>query len=454
MMSYSNWNVRAIASLDPEGADLLLAELLKEPEYAVDAVGTLVSLACKLEIRIGFGGKRDFEGIWNARNGGRLCDLNETRRSRYAAAIKDAIEALTEEGQRIGQSYEMQLRELAKGLAVIDGLHSQDIVLRIIIQPGRSHSWRTADALEMLVFDGIILSKAWMFQLLDEIVAGLSPHGFADDEFGPLFNLLRLLPFIDEPSAGIEKIREVLGGLRIRPYQTGGIATALGHCRFPDALSLLVELAVDQSHLHAIEASWIKAVAQLDHPDAREVLVNFVNPSATGFPFGSRLEREDILAARLRECADKHPEIQQRLFDFCPGQLDPVKRARLAGILRFMGTQQAALAGLNLIDDHLIPAIPYEIGQLIEEIFIEHVSDGDNSNSYRLVPRSANELRAQLFEMSKSDDRRKKSASSLLGQLELWRLEHGRPLDEPRSIAVLQQSSLPMVPVSRLRPEV
>jgi len=119
-----------------------------------------------------------------------------------------------------------------------------------------------------------------------------------------------------------------------------------------------------------------------------------------------------------------------------------------------MGTQQAALAGLNLIDDHLIPAIPYEIGQLIEEIFIEHVSDGDNSNSYRLVPRSANELRAQLFEMSKSDDRRKKSASSLLGQLELWRLEHGRPLDEPRSIAVLQQSSLPMVPVSRLRPEV
>ena len=217
---------------------------------------------------------------------------------------------------------------------------------------------------------------------------------------------------------------------------------------------MLVELAVDQSHLHAIEASWIKAVAQLDHPDAREVLVNFVNPSATGFPFGSRLEREDILAARLRECADKHPEIQQRLFDFCPGQLDPVKRARLAGILRFMGTQQAALAGLNLIDDHLIPAIPYEIGQLIEEIFIEHVSDGDNSNSYRLVPRSANELRAQLFEMSKSDDRRKKSASSLLGQLELWRLEHGRPLDEPRSIAVLQQSCLPMVPVSRLRPEV
>ena len=91
MMSYSNWNVRAIASLDPEGADLLLAELLKEPEYAVDAVGTLVSLACKLEIRIGFGGKRDFEGIWNARNGGRLCELNETRRSWYAAAIKDAI---------------------------------------------------------------------------------------------------------------------------------------------------------------------------------------------------------------------------------------------------------------------------------------------------------------------------------------------------------------------------
>ncbi|MGA2219999.1 MAG: hypothetical protein ABSG51_18070 [Terracidiphilus sp.] len=334
MMSYSNWNARAIASLDPEGADLLLAELLKESEYAADAVATLVGLACKLEIRNGFSGKRDFEGIWDARRGSRLCELSETRRSRYAAAIRGAIEALTEEGQRIGHPYEMKLRELAKGLSVIDGLHSQDIVLEILLEPGRYHTWRTADAVEALVFDGVVLPKGKMFQLLDEIVAGVNPQGSADDEFGPLFNLLRLLPFIDEPPAGIGKIREVLGQLRIRPYQIGGIATALGHCRCPDAPSLLVDLAVDPPHLQAIEASWIKAVAQLDHPDAREVLLNFVSPSATGFPFESRLESEDVLAARLRGCADKDPEIRQRLLDFCSGQLDQVKRARLAGIVR------------------------------------------------------------------------------------------------------------------------
>jgi hypothetical protein len=454
MMSYSNWNVRAIASLDPEGADQVLAELLKEPEYAADAVATLVGLVCKLEIRIGFSGKRDLARIWDARKGVRLCELSEARRSRCAAAIKSAMEALDEEGQHIGRPYEMQLRELAKGLSVIDGLHSQEIVLEILLQPGRYHTWRTADALEALVFDGAVLPEAKMFQLLDEMAAGVNPHASSDDEFGPLFNLLRLLPFIDEPPAGIGKIREVLGQLRINPYQTGGIATALGHCRCPDALSLLVELAVDPPHLRAIEAAWINAVAQLDHPEAREVLVSFVNPSATDFPFQSRLEREDILAARLSEIVAKDQDIQHRLLDFCSTQLDPVKRARLAGIVRNMGSRQAALAGLNLIDDNIVPAIPYEIRQLIEEVFLEHVPYGNDTNSYKLVPRSANELRSRLFEMAKSDDRRKKSASSLLGQIELWRLQHGRPVDEPRSLAVFQESSLPMVPVSRLRPEV
>jgi hypothetical protein len=44
-----------------------------------------------------------------------------------------------------------------------------------------------------------------------------------------------------------------------------------------------------------------------------------------------------------------------------------------------------------------------------------------------LVPQGSNEIKARLFEMATKDDRRKQSAFALLGQIEVWRLEHGRP---------------------------
>src|SRR5260370_40680038 len=38
----------------------------------------------------------------------------------------------------------------------------------------------------------------------------------------------------------------------------------------------------------------------------------------------------------------------------------------------------------------------------------------------------------RLFQMSLNDERRKAAAWSLLGQIEIWRIEYGRPANEPR----------------------
>jgi hypothetical protein len=38
----------------------------------------------------------------------------------------------------------------------------------------------------------------------------------------------------------------------------------------------------------------------------------------------------------------------------------------------------------------------------------------------------------RLFKMATDDAKRRKSAFALLGQIEEWRLERGRPTDEPR----------------------
>jgi len=44
----------------------------------------------------------------------------------------------------------------------------------------------------------------------------------------------------------------------------------------------------------------------------------------------------------------------------------------------------------------------------------------------------SNELRARLFRMVAEDAKQRKAAFALLGQIEEWRLDHGRPTGEPR----------------------
>ena len=78
------------------------------------------------------------------------------------------------------------------------------------------------------------------------------------------------------------------------------------------------------------------------------------------------------------------------------------------------------------------PSIPTELSQGLESAFLGRNPYGSTGHSYTIEPISANEIRTRLFEMSLRDADRKQSASLLLGKIELWRLEYGRPNDEPR----------------------
>lgn len=55
-----------------------------------------------------------------------------------------------------------------------------------------------------------------------------------------------------------------------------------------------------------------------------------------------------------------------------------------------------------------------------------------NRNAFGQHARASNDLRTRLFSMVTDDPKRRKFAFSLLGQIEEWRLEHGRPAGEPR----------------------
>ena len=123
-------------------------------------------------------------------------------------------------------------------------------------------------------------------------------------------------------------------------------------------------------------------------------------------------------------------------------QLPPAHRALLTKVIARLGTVDAILAGLNLIDDSITSnhtatsSVPYDLWKAIETVFLEQRPYGKTGSSYTLMPRSSNAIRTRLFEMTLRDKRRRQSAFALLGQIEVWCLEHGRPSAEPRHPAL------------------
>lgn len=441
VMSYANWHVRALLQLAPDTADTLLLETLKEPEYERDSAWGLVQMASssKVEAAFGFGlgfvKHTDYARIWEARGGRLSSGFVQERRKRYAAAIRERIESLLQESRDTKQAraYDFRLKELTKALAVIDGGDSTGLILEVLSVQDTWNGWPVVHALDTLQFQGAVLPTDETLKIFDTLLGHVRQHLWDNQQLGLLIHALCLLPFIENPAVGIGKIREVVAELKLRTYQLRDVTAALGQSRCPEAVALLQEFASDDVLARQLSDTWIKAVAALDTADARQLLLGFVDPEIHGSPAGVISDRDDVLSARLADLAIRETDVRLRLFHLGTMQLPGQQRELLAKVLSMIGTTDATLAALNLVDDTVPHPVPYEVWKQLEATFVEHKSVSADSNAYTPAPRSANLIRKRLFEMGNTDDGRKKAASSLLAQIEVWRLEYGRPNGEPRN---------------------
>jgi hypothetical protein len=455
-MSYSNWHTRALARLAPHRADSVLLELLKVPEYERDAAATLVQLARIPEPQKPvnpFGSKRNYSEMWEARTKLQPMGFNEERRNRYAEAIRGELENVLEAGKQGGTVNDFRVKELAKILAILDGLGSKDLLFRALQVSGRFNGWQIVETLETLLFSGATLPAEQTLALFNAIEEQVRPNRWNDNERHLLMKALCLLPFLDQPATGIKRIQEVVSNLKIRGYELREVVSALGQCRCSEALPALCALAADEVTGKAVGDEWIDALAALDTAEARRVLLSLVDPEIKGVSFPVAFDRSETVAARLVELARRDADIERRLSQLCSLRIPEPKRSLLAKVMEWLGTADAALSALNLLDDEATPQIPYDTWKQMEAAFVERKPYGKDTNSYTLSPRSSNEVRIRLFEMSKQDKFRAKAAASLLAQIEAWRLEHGRPAGEPRSVEVECESPWPAVPVSELQPD-
>ena len=422
------WHIAAVRHLGRAGADYVLIDLLRESEYASHAAAAMARDFVP-EPDGSFHRTFPYDSMWAAREACTPPPGDAERRTRLATALKAELERLRGQGEA-GQPAPGQAK-LATALAAIDGRGSAQAVLDAIAVPEQWEEYTCLEAAERLLVAGAVLPATAAFALVDSVLVR-TRHGMQESDRHLLCRALALCVFVDDPAAGIARIRDVLAPRRLRGYELRDLITALGESRSDAAIDLLSELASDAPTLEQCEGEFINALAALDTPRARELLQGLVDPDIRAVALTRDPAREDVLVARLRDLAQRSPDVAHRLRELCERDLPEINRHILSKVMARLGSIGHLLANLNLIDDTRSPPVPRGVWEQLENAFVERKPYGDHPNVFTLHARASNELRTRLLAMAREDRTRRNSASMLLGQIEGWRLEHGRPTDEPR----------------------
>ena len=443
-MAWTSWHVEALIRLGGKGSELFLLSLLNEPEYEIEAAWGLFLIAHQtmtdpnvLGARSGYP-TRDFRRFRSSVSEWRAVFV-EDQRQRYADAITETILPLlrdtnTADAQAVLYRHH-RLRELAKPLAALDPQGSSSRILEIAELPGRVDGWTRVALLETLIFAGVPLPEARARTILEPVLTEFRTHGLQSGAGNLLNRLLCLLPYVDQPKLGIARLRELLVDFRVSWHDNRNLLFALSQCPDDAGVDLLCEIAGTIPGLFEHGAKdWLDAVASSPIRGARQIILGFVDPNARP----SIAERNlpayalDALAAHLARLARADSLVAVRLANLTNGALPPQPRAILAKTLAWAETEAGLVAALNLIDDNAATPVPFEVFRAVEGVFLEKRQHESNTQSYTLVPRAANDLKARLYEMAKHDRCRSQSAYGLLAQIEEWRVEYGRPPSEPR----------------------
>jgi hypothetical protein len=442
--------LEAVTMVDPAEADGVVVDLIRSKQYEHVLSQRLPFLARKKERQPGFGTNRiDFKKIWKARAGEPDDTFVEERRSRFADAILEQIELIKAEREAATdkRGFDQRLRLLGGALAALDGKRSAKLVLELMELPGRWDNWTRVGALESLLGWGVRLGLEDTARILDPVLEEIRKSGiYSDNQNAWLFaRCLSVLAFVEPPAAGIAKIRGLISELRFRMYELGGVVAALGASRCDDAIDLLMEFAgPDGKGVDAVGESWIEAIAALEGARSTEIMLSFVDPNAKLFnrEFVPDHRHGDLLARLLAERAAKDEALKSRLIELANGDLPDTKRMLLAKVFGQFTSEGDRVEGLCILRDGG-SGVPYELVRSMENAFLERRPSGPSSSAYTLSPLGCNAVRKRLFEMVIGDPHRKQSAFALLGQIEVWRLEHGHPADEPRHPVIESEVSWP-----------
>ena len=343
-----------------------------------------------------------------------------------------------------------RLKHLAIVLAELDGRASTELILEILSYPQiersrpRTHrastqpfflydAWPRIHGLEALLMQGAVLPSAKTWEIVEPIIEHVRGHRWNTQESSPMSHVVSIVLFTDDPSASIQRVRQLIEEKLLSMEGTRGLVKALGYSHCPDTVALLRELASDTVRVQYLGNEWIDAVALFDSQEARNLLLSFIDPALPTLSNELIRHHDGRLVRKLVELAQRDAAIRQRMFDLVQENIPATHAVVLGKVFANLGTPDALLASLQLLRDGSVGGASYELHKTIEETFIEHRPYPGSSNAVTMVPRSSNAIRSRLMEMVQNDPLRRKSAFALLNEIEKWRMWHGRPNGEPRS---------------------
>jgi len=264
------------------------------------------------------------------------------------------------------------------------------------------------------------------------VTADVAPHGYYQNEQDKsvVTSLLCLLPFTDNPEQGLNTIREVLSRGRIYGHELRGVISSLGHSRAPGALRLLTEISgPGNPNLSSVATEWIDAIGNVGGRDAAETLFAFIEWAQKK---ENALPHEHHLF-ELAALVQGDEELKLRILRLVKVPGTPQRDFMLIKSIVAMDSLDALLSTMNLAIEDRSHRWPYFV---LEEAFqdlcfIKRRTHPDDS-SYTMEPKPALELRRKLMEMVVIGDKRSWNSFSLLGRIDVWRLEHSKPPREPR----------------------
>lgn len=458
VMSWTTWYVQAMIHLASEAAGDLLIRLLTVPDYEHDAAWGLFQLALRersspfLRARAWPMRSKDFSLIWKARAGEAESIFVEPRRSELAAVLRQHIETLIAERAAEPQPAGLngRLKHLVIVLGELDGQASAELVLEILsypqIEPSRPKThrastqpvylydaWPRIHGLEALLMQGVALPSGKTWEIVEPIIEHIRGHRWNSQESSLISHVVGIVLFADDPSASIQRVRQLIEEKLLSMEGTRGLVKALGYSHCPDAAALLRELASDTVRVKYLGNEWIDAVAHFDSQEARNLLLSFIDPALPTLSNELIRHHDGRLVRRLVELAQRDTAIRQRMFDLAQENIPATHAVVLGKVLANLGTTDALLASLQLLRDGSVGGASYELHKTLEETFVEHRSYPGSSNAVTMVPRTSNAIRNRLLEMVQNDPLRRRSAFALLNEIEKWRMWHGRPDGEPRS---------------------
>ena len=174
-----------------------------------------------------------------------LMKVGERRRSATSSPIlillRSRLSAETPDSRIV-----WRLKDLMRPLATLDGRASATLILEVLALPLQTHGimdgWKRIQALEIMLFEGATLPNDQTLAIIMPVVDELTSKWHSDNERSLLSMSFSILPFLEDPRAGIAALADLLERPRLSYEGIVRVVSALGHSRCDGAVDLLVSI--------------------------------------------------------------------------------------------------------------------------------------------------------------------------------------------------------------------